>query len=66
MCVSGRRAWRAEVTADAEALSWECVFCVGGTSRRPVLPVRRNKAKQEFANKLIQKASRGVSRYLDI
>lgn len=58
--MSGRRAWWAELTAHAEAVSWECVFCVGGTSSRPALPVRRNKGKQEFVNKVIQKASRGV------
>lgn len=58
--MSGRRACWAELTAHAEAVSWECVFCVGGTTRRPALPVRRNKGKQEFVNKLIQKASRRV------
>lgn len=41
-------AWGAEITADAETLSKECVFYVEGTSRRPVLPVRRNKGKQEI------------------
>lgn len=35
MWISVRGAWQVQVTANARPLSWEHVFCVGGTSREP-------------------------------